>query len=556
MARTSKKNKKEPAEAEKKYSAAIYGRLSVDSHNEKNESITTQIAICEAYLKQQTDMVFFQCYTDLGRTGSNFERPGFCRMMADVRQQKVNCIIVKDLSRFGRNHIETGNYLQKIFPFLGVRFIAVEERFDSLYAASDETSINLKNLANEMYARDIAARVRNGKALQRERGSYTGGIAPYGYRAERAEDIRRLVVSEAEAEIVREIYRQYREGSSLKAIVSWLYGHGIHRPADCHAYGHPYCEEGEQLAEWSRTSVKMILSNPVYAGHLVQGRACGKDGVLRERHSVVPEEVSVREHTHEAVVEEDAFLEAAVRLEQQAVYCNSHGFSKKIPAGEDVFQQLLYCGECGAAMSRCSSVKELGSKDRVRTYAYYCRHSGCTEGQRCSKKYITKETLTELVRVAIYRECVLSGTTAKELAGLGSAAAGRLKREAERSGARLEKEIKRLERRAGEEYLRYRSGEISREEFCVWKEKNRERIHLRREQQRESLCRQKAAAAAVERQGAFLCSFLKEGKRPEPDRELLHAIFERIEVFPEKRLEFSFRFREKNILREMEGADA
>lgn len=555
MARTSRKNRAGQEETKKTYSVAIYGRLSVDSHNEKNESIETQLSICEAYVKRQTDMVLFQCYTDLGRTGTDFERRGFCRMMADVRQKKVNCIIVKDFSRFGRNHIEMGNYLQKIFPFLGVRFIAVEERFDSLYAAADETGVNLKNLANEMYARDIAERVRNVKKLQWERGSYTGGIAPYGYRVERTDGIRRLVVSEAEAEIVRELYRLYREGSSLKAMISWLYGRKIHRPADCHAYGHPYCEEGERLSEWSRASVRTILSNPVYAGHLVQGRASGRDGVLRERHVVPQEDVSVREHTHEAVVAEEAFLEAAVRLEKQAVYCNSRGFSKRIPAGGDIFERLLYCGECGAAMARCSSSKELGSKDRVRTYAYYCRHSGGAGEQGCGKKYITKETLTELVRAAIYRECVLAGIGAKVLAGLGSVAAGRLNKETRRNSARLEREIGRLERRAGEEYLRYRSGEISREEFCIWKEKNREQICLRREKQEEYRRRLKGIDAVAEQQSALLYSFLKEGKQPEPDRELLHGLFERIEVFPGKRLEFRFRFREKTVLRGREEAD-
>lgn len=555
MAGTSGKNRAVQEETKKTYSVAIYGRLSVDSHNEKNESIETQLAICEAYVKRQTDMVLFQCYTDLGRTGTDFERPGFCRMMADVRQKKVNCVIVKDFSRFGRNHIEMGNYLQKIFPFLGVRFIAVEERFDSLYADSDETGINLKHLANEMYARDIAARMRVVRALQQERGSYTGGSAPYGYRVERADGIRRLVVSEPEAEIVREIYRLYREGSSLKAITGWLYGHKVHRPADCHAYGHSYCEEGEELAEWSRASVKMILSNPVYAGHLVQGRSSGWDGARRERHVVPPEDVSVREHAHEAIVAEEVFLEAAVRLEQQSVACNRRGFSKRVPAEEDIFGQLLYCGECGAAMARCSSSKELGSRDRVRTYAYYCRHSGRAEGRVCGKKYITKETLTELVRAAISRECALSGIREGELAKACSAAAGRRKKEMERHSARLEKETGGLERKAGEEYLRYRSGEISRDAFCVWKEKNREQIRLRREKQEEYRRRQKEIDAGAEQQSVFLCSFLKEGKRPEPDRELLHTLFERIEVFPEKRLEFRFRFREKTVLHRRERED-
>ncbi len=170
------------ATGQKTYSVGIYARLSVDSHNEKNESIDNRIEMAKSYMELQPDMVLFGCYSDLGKTGTNFEREGFNRLMADVRSRKVDCIIVKDFSRFGRNYIEAGNYIQKIFPFLGVRFISVTDRFDSLYENGDDLGVNLKNLANEMYAKDIAVKVKAARKAQWEKGSYTGSIPAYGYR--------------------------------------------------------------------------------------------------------------------------------------------------------------------------------------------------------------------------------------------------------------------------------------------------------------------------------------------------------------------------------------
>ncbi len=163
--------------------AGIYARLSVDSDDQKNESIDTQIEIAKEYIRRAGDIEYVDRYTDLGRSGTDFEREGFARMMEDVRQKKINCIVVKDLSRFGRDHIETGNYIEKIFPFLNVRFIAVTDGYDSECSAGDDMQLtmNLKNIVNELYAKDIAQRVKLARRAEQERGSYIGGAPPYGY---------------------------------------------------------------------------------------------------------------------------------------------------------------------------------------------------------------------------------------------------------------------------------------------------------------------------------------------------------------------------------------
>lgn len=256
MARTSKKGERKTempflrTEGRGLYFAGIYARLSVDSHNEKNESIETQLEIARAWMESQPDISLYACYSDLGKSGTNFEREGFHRMMEDIRLRRVNCVIVKDFSRFGRDYIETGNYIQRIFPFLGVRFIAVTDRFDSLYAENDDLGMNLKNLINEMYAKDISVKVKSSKRMQWENGSYTGGIAPYGYRAEWIDGKKRLLAEDNTAKIVKEIYGLYDAGRNMKEIAAWLYEKKVHRPRDCRLYGHAYAEEGESLLEW------------------------------------------------------------------------------------------------------------------------------------------------------------------------------------------------------------------------------------------------------------------------------------------------------------------
>ena len=174
MARTSKRKVRMDSGEDKQlisdkvYSVGIYARLSVDNHDGKETSIDSQIAMGKEYIKDQLDLKLYDCYSDLGMTGTNFERQGFERLMQDIRDGYVNCVIVKDFSRFGRNYIETGNYIEKIFPFMGVRFIAITDYFDSARPAdhNQRLSMNLKNIVNELYAKDIAQKVTASKMMK------------------------------------------------------------------------------------------------------------------------------------------------------------------------------------------------------------------------------------------------------------------------------------------------------------------------------------------------------------------------------------------------------
>lgn len=556
MARTSKKNQTVyGTEPEKVYSAGIYARLSVDSNERKNESIETQVEIAKEFISQRKDMKIFRIYTDIGKTGTDFEREGFEHMMRDVRMRKIDCIVVKDLSRFGRNHIETGNYIEKIFPFMGVRFIAVTDGFDSMDTdGQNETlSINLKNLVNEMYARDIAVKVKSSRRAKWEQGSYTGGVPPYGYRAEWIGDKKCLFVEENTSEIVKKIYALFLSGKNMKEIVQWLYENRIVRPAKYHKTGQIYCQEKDMLEQWSASTVKMLLTNPVYMGCLVQGRTCGKDYMMRGRHDIGSEDWSVKEHTHEALVSEKLFFKAAEKFEKYSQYCNKDGFSKTVPQDEDIFAGILYCGDCGLKMKRISWIKTFSEKRKVRIYSYVCPRSDRIDEFKCGGKNISLYRLTGLVKKAIWQEFALSAMRPAEIIEASSREAEVWKEEGNRQLAEIEKETDRIKKIGSEQYLRFRMGEMSEECFKRAKKDNDKKVIL--------LQRKKAAVTAkleeidtqTARKNYFLRALMKGDEKGGLTADAVRTLVDRIEVYTDNRVKIIFAFKRKDILQGKEA---
>ncbi len=560
MARTSKKNKEKAGlsvnvKPAKMYSVGIYARLSVDAkcmaceQAGKNESIETQIEIAKAFISRQKDMVIFDCYTDIGKTGTNFEREGFERMMRDVRMRKIDCIIVKDLSRFGRNHIETGNYIEKIFPFMGVRFIAVTDNFDSMnISGQNETlGVNLKNLVNEMYAKDIAVKVKSSRQAKWEQGSYTGGVAPYGYRGEWTNDKKCLFVEETTSDIVKKIFDLFLSGKNMKEIVIWLYEERIVRPMEYHKTGQIYCPSGGKLQQWSRGTVKMILTNPVYIGCLVQGRTCGKDYMMRDRHDIASEDWSVKEHTHEAIISEDMFFEVAGKFEKSSVYCNKNGYSKRIPVDEDIFADVLYCGECGSKMKRISAVKVFSTKTRVRTYSYNCSKTDRIDEYKCISKSITLNALQDIVKQAIRQEFSLSAMRPKDVVESNIREVEGLKKEWEAELFELERKINNITKLGSEQYLKYRLGEVNADDFKRMKEENNKRKAAYQKKRTDITEKLKYLDYETIRKNHFLRTLVKGNEKTELTAEVIRTLINRIEIDPDHRVKVIFAFKRNEI---------
>ena len=363
MARTSKRKVRLESQSlqenvsVKTYMAGIYARLSVDNHDGKEISIETQIEMAKEYLKSHTEITLYDCYSDLGATGTNFQRSDFERLMQDVRDGLINCIIVKDFSRFGRNYIETGNFVEKIFPFLGVRFIAITDQYDSIKQAdcNEALSMHLKNIANELYARDIAEKVTASKQAKMKQGEYLGSIPPYGFQIEKIDGKRTLVPEPVTSEIVREIFNRYASGETFVSLAKWLYGQKIHRPSDYKKYKMVYQQEGQQLRQWERESIRFLLTNDAYIGNLVQSGKHMKEQITAE-------------HTHEPLVSEEVFYRVWERIEENIKIQNRRPLRKDTM--EDIFRGVLYCGECGHKLSRMVTERKASYKE-VKTFVFY-----------------------------------------------------------------------------------------------------------------------------------------------------------------------------------------
>lgn len=545
MARISKKKQAAPVKKEKIYSVGIYARLSVDGTDRKNESIENQLELCREYVRRQEDMELFGCYSDLGKTGTNFQRDDFERLMADVRMRKVDCIVVKDLSRFGRNHLEMGNYLEKIFPFLGVRFIAVNDNFDNMDGNPETLGVQLKNLVNELYAKDIAVKIRSSRVKQFERGSFSGCHPVYGYDVMKEGNRRVLVVNEEAAAIVRELFDRFMRGEGYIEMINWLYDRKIHRPSDYRKYGHVHQQDGEELHNWHKATLNQILNNCAYIGYLICEQKDGERVTGRTSTKVLTGELKVREGNHEPIISEEVFQEVARRFEARSQKFSS-GSSRNLPLDEDIYKDLLYCGLCGDKFTReCGLANRSGGK--VRNYHYRCVNKEAIDDRKCDNNRISLIMLNRLVEEALEKEFSLSSLKQKDLVAAS-------RRQAEQEKKKLEKEIadaaykaEQMKKDGSEEYIRYRQGELSEKEMK--ENADARKTEIRKLQDRQKVLDRRLAEidGNTEKRNHYLRILMKCRKGTLLTAEVLHALIDRIEVYKDKRVVIRFLYSGKEI---------
>ncbi len=306
-----------PEESRRVYHAAAYVRLSVEdgSCEEQPESIATQQYMLENYIAQQPDMELYQVYCDNGKSGTDFERPDFERMMKDVERQKVNCIVVKDLSRFGRNYVEAGYYLETIFPALGVRFVAIQDPYDSKKEQhGEELVLSLKNLMNDLYARDISQKIHSALTIKQKKGEFIGAFPPYGYQKS-MKDKHKLEADPEAALVVQEIFQKRLAGESFAKIAEQLNSKRIPSPSFYH-YQKGHKKKKPAAVIWQAQTIKHIIENPVYAGHMAQGRTKKSlcDGTPKSK--IPRESWIVVKNTHKALIPQDIYDQVQKRTKR------------------------------------------------------------------------------------------------------------------------------------------------------------------------------------------------------------------------------------------------
>ena len=378
---------------EKIYNAAVYARLSKeDEQRGDSASIETQVEMLTRYVTGH-GWNLAAVYKDDGYTGTNFDRrPAFNEMMEKVRDREINLVVVKDLSRFGRNYLEVGQYTELEFPALGCRFIAVNDNIDSLNRDSnDEIFMAFRNIFNEHYSRDISKKIRSAMNTSCRSGKFIGAFAPFGYMKS-PDDRHRLIIDEPAAAIVRRIFQMRCEGEGFRRIALALNEEGVLPPREYHCRcagkaGSPWRENGK----WGSVTVSGLLRNEAYIGNMVQHKSevfSYKD----RRMTAVPKEEWIRvENTHEPIISMDVW-EQCRRMDRGTVHPRQNSMKET-----SLFSGLLYCADCGFAM-RCQIERRRRKNGVTARYERYLCGSYSRSGHTaCSTHSIPVQVLSELV---------------------------------------------------------------------------------------------------------------------------------------------------------------
>ena len=334
------------------YSAALYARISVDSERKReSDTIGTQIRLLKDFVSQHDEIRIYDVYADNDISGTDFIRPEFSRMMNDIRAGKVNCVIVKDLSRLGRNMLESGDYIEQVFPQLKTRFIAVTDSFDTL-TDSPDISVQIRNYANELYARDISRKICSVKQNQQASGKRTGATAPYGYMTD-PNDKGHLIINPETAPVVLEIFRLYAGGNTMHFIAKTLNEQRIPCPGKyLYMIGQRKADKFKNSI-WYMVTIKKILENPVYIGWVVSGKTyCQFYATGSKSTKSAPMDNWIT-HTemHEPIIGKALFDQVQELLQQQKEQYGLISTTDCAGKRGSKFKGILRCGECGRAMT-------------------------------------------------------------------------------------------------------------------------------------------------------------------------------------------------------------
>ena len=316
------------------YICGLYIRLSKEDdvkNNLNSESVTNQKELLVKYTKDN-NYTIYDIYIDDGYTGTNFNRPGFKKMIKDIKNKKINMIIVKDISRLGRDYIETGEYIEKWFPKNNVRFISILDNIDTLYDNANNEFIPFKAIMNDFYSKENSKKIKAALRTKQLNGKWVGGCTPFGYMTD-PNDKNHLIINEEEAPIVKRIFKMALSTYPINKIINILNEEKIKTPAQFRNIKKP------TLGYWNRTTIKTILKNELYTGNLVQNRRNKINYKIKKLKSNKKEDWIIIKNTHEKIIDEKDFEEVNRLLEL-------NGNIKSNKKYKTLLDGVLYCGEC------------------------------------------------------------------------------------------------------------------------------------------------------------------------------------------------------------------
>lgn len=550
MARKSRKAQAQPVAEVKKEAAAlptaIYARLSVENSGKDDDgnSLQNQIAVCEDYLDGCPYLRLTEVYSDNGKTGTVFDRPAWNRLMEDVRTGKVQCIVVRDLSRFGRDYVETGKYLEKIFPALGTRFISVKENFDNFTCgnAMESLSVSLQNLVNAMYSRDISKKVSTALRAQMETGIFRNRNLPYGYLWN--EDKTAYVVDEEAAAVVRQIFEWKRQEVSVYTIVERLKAGGIESPERHKRRAGTRNGDNIQGEGWCPSTIRGILQNRAYIGEMI----CGKSETalykgLKKRLTEKDNWIVVSD-AHPPIVSVSDFEAVERQMREDSAHRETAmEWSADIRAGMiDLFAGKIFCADCGKRMYY-KRQRICGCKNVTFRGVYDCSTHMRRGHGTCFKHAMRQDALNEKVFNAIRDQLQVALDYEKLLLAMrGGSGEASVREKHKAAVASVKLRLNALKKKRAGLYESYVEGILNEEEYAFAKQTY--------EEQYEALNR--LLDEAVERRERFLASISPDNKWLTMMRgvagmtgltqELVDAMIEKVLVYGGGRIEVVFNY--------------
>ena len=515
------------------------GDLAISGKGESN-SISNQRSLIEDYVKGIPDIVLCEERVDDGFSGVNFERPAFKQMLEDIKAGKTNCIIVKDLSRFGRNYIEVGRFIQKIFPYLGVRFIAVNDNYDSVNANYTEDSIMLpfKNLMNDSYSRDLSVKVRSQFEIKRKRGEFIGSFAVYGYKKD-SENKNHLEIDEYAASVVRDIFKWRISGMSNEKIADKLNEQGVLSPAEYkRSKGLKYQTgfHGATQSVWSPVAIGRILSNQTYLGYVVQGKKTTPNHKIKKIIEKKPEDWIIVKDMHDAIITMDEYrtVQKLMRMDTRI----SPGKSKVY-----LFAGILECGDCKCSMTRKLVSSGKNSEGNAKKYPYYVCSNYKRDNHSCTSHMISEKELEKAVLSALNNHISALINLKSVVTVLENTS--QVRQDTNKLDVQLLKfneEIVRIQNLKVSLYEDLTDGVIEREEYFELKE-----IYTRQigEFEKKKAClKEEQELCNIEhiRKNEWMEFFLEYKNLSSLSRDIVLKLVEKIRVFEKGRIKIVFRF--------------
>jgi DNA invertase Pin-like site-specific DNA recombinase len=529
MPRISKYNVSE--KKENKYKTALYIRLSrEDGDKIESDSIVNQRHMLEAFIENHNDeFSLVDAYCDDNYTGTNFNRPSFKKMIEDVKSKKINCIVVKDLSRFGRDYIDTGMYLERFFPEYNVRFIALNDNIDSEKIQYDML-MPVRNIFNEQYARDISKKVQSAFKTKQLRGEFIGAFASYGYLKD-PRNKNKLVVDEYASIIVKRIFQLFLDGKGKISIAMVLNREGILCPSEYKKQNGLNYNNGQKLEGtqyWTYATIHRMLNNEIYIGNMVQHKNNRSNFRNKASLTVGKDEWIIVENTHEPIIDMETWKLTQDLLQRDTRVVD---FTSNI----SLFAGFIKCADCGRAL--CRTVRNNVASYLCGSYKRY--GAGICSSHSTKEDVLQEIILNELknfIGNILNIDKLLDEITSNQQSSM-------IQKNIESQLLKLEADKLKVFKLKKAIYEDYKLGDLSRDDYLSYKEdyeKQEENINL----QIESLNSEyKSKKIMVERD--WIKQFKKYKNINQLDRDVLATFIENIFIGEDKKIEIKFKFSEQ-----------